>query len=956
MEYSEERKEYNNVNTSIVSVYLNYDACFREIDKLYDEIDRCDEGYDFIKLQEILKKLVGFEEWEKLVKKRPLKRQRKFKESQDTVNIKKIISELESIISSRKLNYSELCQKMIILQTMIRGFFEYDIGFITQTDCIIIINKILKKVIEQKEADIINEKKEYFEAISYLKELVSDITLAVKILDPLMRWDYGTEKFAYLSSKQQLSVLLNQAIVLDRMYICLYKLEVVLVRLQKIINSFCVLSNKVLYVAGLLNFKIHKYTNAIECFERIDKKNSSTLNETELFHTTLLHAYCYEYNTKPEKAIGILCGPVKDINSWLRENKDEDIDKKLIIFKEKCKDYPSLFTQFFEAKSFNQQLEEIFKTDKDKFEKMVEILHALSHCINEYAILNINNQRNRERTKNDDSSDNKIDYPLMLSFARELMCFIAKHKVEYYTCYATIHGEYTDYDEAILLIDKAKEEVPNRETLKAEIAFFKYYFSSLINISADEERNIFNIYAQKYADDDAKCHFNIFEFRKALRNFYPILINTPNEISNDDEITKQYQSLEESYQKLCQMSPSLYMNANVRAELRAMQRAFTFIDKLYKIMLDGNLKDQDVTELLNEWNRFNSVKSEFDLNNTEKITQGKEDALKTSVLDWLYNEENGIVKSLYVSSSIFILAPISGVVVYQYQTGKIDTLFFENDITSGREYHNSIDIAKIRKEYASHKKWTSLRIPKLNWDKIPEVKAYFYWRDNVPNELLCAYSDTKQSIARQIKDEENFKKTINEAINQFKKDKNEYACKSHKNCCFIEVKTLVELEIIKDMNKRFNEPLFYYLLYTGEEVIQIIITNNEIKKCVETVDKTKQKIHEYFRNVKPKSIIDIQRNISSKPIVEKIKNDDLSFDDVDRLVQICDDNITTFQKIIEETGEDSDTGKEYIIKRKETENIRSLLNKIKNDYKIQEQINRECKKLETEIDKIAGKE
>ena len=648
--------EFITIIEELKSFYALYDDAFNNVRNLFDRID-CNGGHVNDELDNIYYALLTL--WESIM---------------GPVNYDKTANQGE-----RSLDQLVMCW-----QEGQKSFFErckYNNKPVLMEEDTLQVQKMFA---ELNDTSIKN-----YSAVRLLYEYVSDALLIHSGLSKLEKWSFGTTEYSLLSTEEKLVVLLNQSILLDKLQIGHYWLEELLARLNSLIDSYSYLNWTVYYAAGFLNFKIHNYIYSERFFRQVVSNESlaSSGNEVErkrFFHSQLLIAYGYEYQEKYNEAIKRLSLSTASVQDLLSAYPLEKIDISLDIIINKIREASepdSLMARYFDS------VDPVFKqittsTDEEK-EKRIEILHALSHCLNEMAI--------KERC----ALSGEI-----IKFSRAMLKRIASIDNEYLTCFATIHGECNDYMSAISELTNARKILTKdgiiRETLAAEIDFFEYYFSLMFRQDNKMAKKRFEDYCIKYADEDALCHLKIYEFRAKLRDalsklLEAIIDDQSGDASGFNELPCiDFLSL--NYQEIRKLNPSLYVNINVRIELETLCASYIVIDRFRTYLLDAKLENR--IALINACKQYAVTRRVFDLSPSESSADSTKEKTCFSVIpneafETLFSSSNGILKCLNSSDTAFILAPISGIIVYQYQTGTLDSLFEPRELYSNAPYHSN---------------------------------------------------------------------------------------------------------------------------------------------------------------------------------------------------------------------------------------------------------------------------
>lgn len=782
------------VTDKVKTFFEKYDKCFNGIDKLFNDIDDAG-GRDDKKLKAILEELYEYHL---------------------TAYPEGSISQTNSPFFESKVNISDdsslkdIDHYLTIIQDQLQNYLPYDVVWEGQQQCfdslLVALTNVRNAV---NSAELMSDDWDTIYRIAHiLCELIADCSISILGIIPLSDWNYGKEDYSCLSAEEQLLALLNRAILIDRMYLSIHTLKDTVKQLNSIVNGFHILNWEMYYYIGFLNFKIHSYKDAIRHFDKIIQDKVTEVKDDKWFHAMLLLAYCYEYQSKYEEAIAQLACPVDCLIKFLLARSYEQITGE---------DFSVVLKNLIEYIQHNLQGAEekplylyLHNPDEAEHDKQLEILHALAHCVNEYAI----DRRNTEK-KGDAAKDG--EYGRLIFFARNLMKYIARQKPEYWTCYATIHGECSDYKKALEELEKAKKTLvqqhKGKETLIAEINFFDYYFKQIIGVNADDTRKEFESYCRKYTDNDAECHIKAFEFKSELRRYYASFsqgIIRKKDFNNiqEKDIPQIPTKLTSLYNELCKQRPSLYMNINVRAELRRMQRAFVCIKLFREYLINRDAKR--CTMLINALERFFAVRYDLDLSARDGENNGVlhiEQALFVG-----YKKQKSLVYYLHNTDSIFLLAPISGVVVFEYQTGKLNKLFDLSAFEAGKNQMETINRDNIQGKVRSNvARYRTPNIKNIVWDNLPPGIEIYCWRKKEPGKLVIVKSE-EEPQSRQIIDECRFGDTMAKIAEQNTKECNESDSNNFDGKCTGMVASLGWTEIINESNS-----LIKILLYWRKE-------------------------------------------------------------------------------------------------------------------------------------------
>jgi hypothetical protein len=811
-------QKFDSVIESIIEFYDAYNECFSNVYKCFEKIDKnggedenSNETNDIIKYLRYFHS-THYERFDLTI----------FGTNEKFEIIKKKIIDQE-------LTIDELNEELVNIQNVINDALTHDLNWEGQQCCVDIINMVLNIDFNAQDLSRLSLQK----IVRTVSELVFDCALAICALQPLTEWNFGTKKYSLLSSERQLVLLLNKAIVVDRMSLSLHSLEDILSRVNKLADSFLVLNWKVYYAVGFLNFKIHKYEDATRFFEKVCSQKDIT-DKKEWFHSYLLIAYSYEYSGQFIKAIEQLALTPETINSFLETYECQDIDAAVetilgsIIQAAIVEKKKNLIQLNFEEESYRKEQIE-FSNEPEKKKRQIEVLHALAHSLNEFAIRKEKRKREQPEDQNEETNaETKINFAKFTFLARAIMKFIAELEPEYWTCYATIHGEYTDYHQAITYLDDTENQI-KQETLLAERLFFRYYFKQMLGEDDETDREKFKAYCSKYSDNDADCHIKIFEFRtefrKCFSDFFDKLGGANFDLEFHERVPEIPQKLKEQYEELCVLNPTLYMNVNVRVELRKMQRAYRCLEALIEYIKDNNERKHSV--LVNACNRFCRTRSEFHIDSNEpKIAP-------TNIKDVFFAAKGSISYCLHNSDSIFLLAPISGVVVYQYQTGTIDTLFNIHSI-GDESFQCEVDWGQLINKYTED---YILRerpiIEGIDWNSMPsDVNSVFCWRENDPSNIIVAQRNNS-CYTRKIVDSEAFYKSIEQLI---EKGRVNYNCTQRgvnigNRCLVSSVNRIEWLEVVNNNSEDINNILSIFHRLQNDVLQCFIVLSGESIDC-----------------------------------------------------------------------------------------------------------------------------
>ena len=219
---------------------------------------------------------------------------------------------------------------------------------------------------------------------------------------------------------------------------------------------------------------------------------------------------------------------------------------------------------------------------------------------------------------------------------------------------------------------------------------------------------------------------------------------------------------------------------------------------------------------------------------------------------------SSILSSLYSTDSIFILAPISGVVVFQYQTGTIQNLFGSNTILpSTSESKDSTDYVddianSILAVYNDVSETIGLReMSNVDWSSLSGfTEIIYHWSNKAPTQVVVCEKG-KSSYVRQIVDEITFSQVISNAKKQHDADNSRRYCKDtsvkKKNKtlkCTLQKTILPWLEIV-------NEGISRSFYIAWNDNIESFHSQNTIECFIIpfTTDIPKHNLHKHIRNI-----------------------------------------------------------------------------------------------------------
>lgn len=489
----------------------------------------------------------------------------------------------------------------------------------------------------------------------------------------------------------------------------------------------------VFFRMGQLNFKRHVYDKAIDFLlagKRLYlERETPVLADDQLFQAELLIAYSYEYSHQFELAIKQLIGI--DYSSLLGiffgSNLSNAYDYNLYCGEDretKSREVAAFFQEFERAHHASGGLY-IFAADRDRQKNRHdlfsegsdrhEILHSLAHCLNELGIF--------LRSKPDSDVLERIR---LIKAARAIMLLVASHDrfYDFRTCLFMIYGEARDYDLCLEAIDRERKDTEfyceSHENYKAECDFYKFLVEKFslnaevnlqLNESKDEEireaYKQFEEYANERMDFDALAHIKVFAVKYEIA--YAIM-------QPRARILNKLASVRQSILDLRAYYPSVFVSEWIRLEYNKTISAYEFFTSIFTT--PNELCTSRIYDMAKRYMYWFNIGEQTNRRHTDtKVAEENEgnlrcgnvlirkdkdryticisskseiriSAIQQMGLDLLVSCEKAAIETSFIIAcmyciiqdyitpqSIFILAPLTTAIPYQYQTNKYTRLF-----------------------------------------------------------------------------------------------------------------------------------------------------------------------------------------------------------------------------------------------------------------------------------------
>lgn len=333
----------------------------------------------------------------------------------------------------------------------------------------------------------------------FIDKLNSSEISGSSALEKLKEW--YNELLCRLSDYEEIVLLLNICIAEDRDNM-LDELYGHYIRLDNMLKKHSGAGieeiYQILYDIGVFSFKFHNYDRAIQllrkCRDRIKRTESSPLDSSvfkEIYiKTVVLLSYALEYHIMGT-------GAIEAINNVLNDGFDKNSKMNL---KKVDKESPQEVINYFFRVNGSRIYEKASQVMKN------EIIHMLSHCFSEYSLYLKKNGGEKEE---------------IFLWERLAKKFIESLGPSMVTCQAIIQAEHGHYWQALETMKDQYIKMTDDGKEKAEIAFYRYYFSNRIGLTEDagqieECKNYFLEYAKEARNKDTAVYAWIVNFRETF--------------------------------------------------------------------------------------------------------------------------------------------------------------------------------------------------------------------------------------------------------------------------------------------------------------------------------------------------------------------------------------------------------------------------------------------------------
>lgn len=484
---------------------------------------------------------------------------------------------------------------------------------------------------------------------------------------------FPIKELPYVDFLSNVRNLLNKCIVISQLDYFNEYFEEIVNDFNEDFVSVKEVTPHILNIVGVLNFKCHKYREAIGLFrkailgyERLQV--DELIKNDEYFQIKLLLAYCYEYNHDFELAINELIGlDVESLLSLCPEQKMYDLlDEK--SFKESRNAAQDIIDKIKKASDNRNNNLLYLGTQRDNYKPDIigdvhEVLHSLGHCLNELGI----------KEKMHGQKDRVVR---LLYMARLIMLEVAEQNGEcedFQTCLYMLYGEAKDYDICLNRIQsiskKLKESKSKNVNLRMENLFYLFLVLNQANkvILSQDARDLadnayseFKEFAQRRYDYDALIHIEIIRFRSKIIS---ILLTEGDDAKVSVELEKL--KTEPEGVNMFGIKPSAKLNKWIVQEYNKTIALYEFLVKYYES------EGTDVNNLYNFAWRFSFFRNLFE-NSIHSFSDNDD---KISIIQKTISL---IIDDVVSPQSIFLLAPLTSAVPYQHQTESL--LSLENEL------------------------------------------------------------------------------------------------------------------------------------------------------------------------------------------------------------------------------------------------------------------------------------
>jgi len=517
---------------------------------------------------------------------------------------------------------------------------------------------------------------------------------------------------------------------------------------------------------------------------------------SEYFQSKILLAYCYEYSHNFEKAIKILIDldinklieiakPITYIYDLFDDDQCSKVQNKVKEFYKEIENN-NIFRGAFEDAALRDNLpDEQRNIQNGSYGDRHETLHSLAHCCNELAIKLCD-----ESNGIDENNEKRIMAEKLFKIARTTMLFVVnadKNNPEQYydfkTCLFMIYGEAKDFGicEKQIDIDRGIEYYKKNNNFRVEVDFYKYLVSlfsfksldeAVFSKEVDEALMSYTTYAENHYDYDALSYIEIFSYKYNVAK----VIKNAVDFDSIKSSLKEYLSSKE-VKKFKENRPSPFVNDWIRLEYNKiniacallfeffddetnenLSKLFTMASKYMQLYVSYEKPDDFFIDIGDETNNDYLEKLRLKLISDNlldekkfiirfefipEITIGfasvttktniKVDTLKDALKLWFIFETIKRVLNDFISPrSIFILAPLTSAIPYQYQTGNFNDLEETIFESSDSKEHTS-DLVETKISFRNVLK----NFRRVNKDLVTQKTAIWEKFSQKSPKLLC---------------------------------------------------------------------------------------------------------------------------------------------------------------------------------------------------------------------------
>lgn len=545
--------------------------------------------------------------------------------------------------------------------------------------------------------------KKYHEVITYLFMLTNDEIIDKKATFLLSRLLYNISllidcffpihEAKYEDFLTNIRNHLNKCIIISQLDYFSEYFEELLGDFNDDFVSIKEVAPHILNVVGVLNFKCHKYKEAIQFFmialKGFNYMKIDLQTNDEYFQTKLLLAYCYEYNHDFESAIECLIGfGYKELLSFSNNLEIYNLISEK-TFESGRKTAQKIINKIIERakqEKNNNLLYLGLQRDSDKVNTIGdihEVLHSLGHCLNELGI----------KKKMSSQISERETVVNLLYLARMIMLEVAvqNEKCEdFQTCLYMVYGEAKDYDICLNRINEitSKLELSSIQNVNyyMENLFYKFLIlnqSNKVILSNDaliKSQNAyleFKKFSQRRYDYDALIHIEIIKFRCSIIGILRTEKDDQSILGSLVDLKNQPEG-----QSMFGIKPSAKLNKWIVQEYNKTIALYEFLVKYFQS------SGIDLNALYNFACRFTYFRNVFDENTHLSDNETDKRKIIQSTIELIMDD-------VFSPQSIFLLAPLTSAVPYQHQTKNLlvleKNLFQENNESTFTDFSDKLE-------------------------------------------------------------------------------------------------------------------------------------------------------------------------------------------------------------------------------------------------------------------------